>query len=459
MDFPLFFWISLIVLAALITEAVLRWDRAWAKPAVAVYFTVGAWYPGNLVYSGIRHFQGLFSDAIIQAAILQFILFLVVFRLGIPIACKLLIKRVSAPQAGALMVPFHQQISPLFWSVFTLWIVLFLVGTVRLDGDILPVIWPPLSHEKVSLFVHEGIGGKTGFITAIAQYSYQLSCAFFGVAFVLSRGWIRVFAILLMCFTWPYFLFDRARSSQLAIFMPMLISYLLLGQARLLFKSLMATAGIAFIYCWFILVSIYRSDYDMTKFLSAPRQSSRSFLENRHMGLDMMEELCNVNLFIERGTYKINYGERYLHEVLNVIPRAIWNNKPLLGFDYAVARGFMNPNASFREAGVVATVSTGMIGQGVVNFGRFFGAAAAALLMSLWVGLLARHWSERWVIGKTFLFILGLGLTFNLGRDITLLVLWPFVFASFGVWFLGKYAKRPYFYIPTKPSIRNRSSK
>ncbi len=78
--------------------------------------------------------------------------------------------------------------------------------------------------------------------------------------------------------------------------------------------------------------------------------------------------------------------------------------------------------------GVVASISTGMIGQGVMNFGRFLGPIAAALLMALWVALLARQdlLSQDNVV-RFLLYALGLILTFNMGRDITFLVVFPFV--------------------------------
>ena len=70
-----------------------------------------------------------------------------------------------------------------------------------------------------------------------------------------------------------------------------------------------------------------------------------------------------------------------------------------------------------------------MIGGGVLNFGPFFGPMAAGILMALWTALLIRWWQQRDSLPRLVLFMLGAGLTFNLGRDITLLVLWPVVFA------------------------------
>ena len=126
---------------------------------------------------------------------------------------------------------------------------------------------------------------------------------------------------------------------------------------------------------------------------------------------------------------QIGYGMRYLEELANVIPRAIWADKPLVGVDYAVARGF---GSDYVDVGVFATISTGVIGGGVLNFGRFWGPIGAGVLASMWVGLLTRFRVQRTSL-RLALFLVGLGLTFNLGRDITLLVLWPMVFGYLGV--------------------------
>ena len=77
-----------------------------------------------------------------------------------------------------------------------------------------------------------------------------------------------------------------------------------------------------------------------------------------------------------------------------------------------------------------------MIGQGVVNFGRIGGPFAAALLMTLWVALLARQDLMGENPGRLILYGTGIMLTFNMGRDITLLVVYPFFFglALFWVW-------------------------
>jgi hypothetical protein len=142
----------------------------------------------------------------------------------------------------------------------------------------------------------------------------------------------------------------------------------------------------------------------------------------------MLEELAWINSFIDKGTYAVNYGQRYFAELVNPIPRVIWPNKPMIGIDYAIARGQLYEAAGDVQGGVGATISTGMIGQGVVNFGTFFGVLAAAFLMALWVVILARQDLLGEKMGRMMLFFIGCVLTFNLGRDITLITLYPFLF-------------------------------
>ena len=142
----------------------------------------------------------------------------------------------------------------------------------------------------------------------------------------------------------------------------------------------------------------------------------------------MFAELGHMSNLFDDGLYQPSWGGRYFAEAVNVIPRGLWKNKPLVGVDYALARGFGGERGTTEEgAGITASIATGMIGQGVVNFGRLLGPMAAALLMSIWVAVLARL-DLRGDIGRLLLCAVGMILTFNMGRDITLFVLYPFVF-------------------------------
>jgi len=150
--------------------------------------------------------------------------------------------------------------------------------------------------------------------------------------------------------------------------------------------------------------------------------------DRKHKGLSMFAELGHMNNLFDDGLYEPTWGGRYFSEAVNFIPRGLWKNKPLVGVDYALARGFGGERGTTkRGAGITASIATGMIGQGVVNFGRFFGPMCSALLMSIWVAILARL-DLRGDPARLMLCAVGMILTFNMGRDITLFVLYPFVF-------------------------------
>ena len=202
-------------------------------------------------------------------------------------------------------------------------------------------------------------------------------------------------------------------------------------------KILVLLAFFILVNGWMKFVIANRSNMNIADAFS---QKGLNFADQKKVhneGLNMFEELCWVNTYIDRGTYKPNWGARYFAELVNPIPRVLWPGKPLIGIDYAIARG-MSYGGGRDATGVVATVSTGFIGQGVVNFGRLLGPMAAALLMSLWAVWLARLDLNVQKLGCLPFYSLGLILTFNLGRDITLITIYPVVFGSVVVWWLNR---------------------
>ena len=120
----------------------------------------------------------------------------------------------------------------------------------------------------------------------------------------------------------------------------------------------------------------------------------------------------------------------------------------MLGIDYAKWRGFEIADSEDGELGVNTTVASGMIGGGVLNFGQIIGPVAAGILMALWTGVLVRWWEQRKSLLRLMLFILGAALTFNLGRDISMLVLWPVVFAYFFIRLIENWATKRFVRLP-----------
>ncbi len=152
----------------------------------------------------------------------------------------------------------------------------------------------------------------------------------------------------------------------------------------------------------------------------------------------MASELTYCIEFLRTGVIHQQWGANFFAEIANIVPRFIWPDKPLIGIDYTVARGFGGGDA---DIGVIATISTGVIGQGVLDFGPYAGPVFMAAIMALWSGFLARLWAQG-TVARSCLFLVGIGLTFNLGRNVTLLVLWPMVFAYLLVLAIEKYGVR-----------------
>ncbi len=436
-EFPALFWVNAGVLVWLIVEAFLKNKAPWARPAIAVYATIAAWYLGDIVYTTPQYFSLIFQEATVNASFWQVLLFLVALRLMLPGVSGWFFS--SREKAAPTPVEFGKAASRLFMGVGFLWALLFLVGVVRMDWDWMGAIWPPAASGG-GMWMRPGVGGATDFLVSTGGYLYQGVAALFGIIFVVSRQTReRIIAFGLMGLSWPSILMDRNRSAMLAIIVPALLAYLFLTKRSTISKTvavLLVSIGLNF---WFTVVIAYRNE-GVGTFFQAPETRSEKLSEAQHLGLNMFEELCHINMLLASGNYKINYGRRYFAELVNGIPRSLWPSTekttasvpstPMVGIDYAVARGYGGGDA---ETGVVATISTGCIGQGVTNFGTFFGVLASALLMAGWIGILGRLWMQRARLVRACLFLLGLGLTFNLGRDITLLVVFPFVFAYIGV--------------------------
>jgi len=312
------------------------------------------------------------------------------------------------------------------------WMVLMAIAVVQVKGNVIGLFAPYLG-EKANPWARGQIGGGFSAFISLASYLQIFLAAAFGVLAAVSMNPKTRNMALLICFlTLPYYLFDRTRNTMLATVMPGVLAYVFLRmRGTLLKKGLALGACFLVVNFWFTTVMASRSgmSFDIESALSGGADTE----DVRHEGLNMFEELAWIDHFMATGVYLPNMGSRYFAELVNPVPRAIWKNKPTIGLDYAVARG---QGAVGPEGETTATISTGMIGQGVVNFGRIGGPLASAVLMALWVALLARQDLLGSNPGRLILYGTGLMLTFNMGRDITLLVLYPFVFGLglFQVW-------------------------
>ena len=437
------FYLAALALLVLTAESCIRLlKRDSFGITVGVYVTVFAWYfvdpiihPEDYNYlpsSSLGHAYG------------QVLLFLIGFRVVVPAVTRWIL---SWRSTGIFAM---QRLAPeqILIAVGTLWLLLFALGIYRMGGDVMGAVFPVDSRAGMTMFL---VGGSaTDFLINSASYLFSAVTAFLGMLVFFQRTTLwRILAGAMFAITLPYFFLSGTRSAFLSVILPFIITYLFYGRHLLILR--LAILAIAF-FCLkegFKFVQVFRLG-GFREVLASKNPYELMDEDVGTIGLNMIEELCYVNVYLDSGETSPAYGARYLNEVLNFIPRAIWPSKPLLGIDYAIWRGYQSDDS---ELGVNTTISSGMIGGGVLNFGQIFGPVAAGMLMALWAGLLIRWWEQRKSLLRLALFMLGAGLTFNLGRDITLLVLWPVVFAYFFVRLAEIWATRRFYALPQTATV------
>jgi hypothetical protein len=416
------FYLAGVVLVALTVESCLKLlNRNSLGIAIGVYVTVFAWYFVDPFLHPEQY--DYLPSHVLDVSYGQVTLFLIGFRAFLPVAVRWIIQRRST---GVFVT---QRFAPeqILLAAGAIWLLLLVIGIYRLDGDVIGALFPIDSRAGATMWGRGAVeSSATGFLVASAGYMFNAVTALLGVLVFFQRStfW-KLVAGAIFALALPYFLLEGARSHFLAVILPFIITYLLYGRHALIIK--LAILAVAFV-CMdegFKFVTAFRGT-GFRDLLAAEHPYELIDEDARQTGLNMIQELCFANAFLESGAGSPAYGGRYLNELLNFIPRVIWPSKPLIGIDYAKWRGMEDPNS---ELGVFATVSTGVIGGGVLNFGQILGPVAAGIIMAIWTGLLIRWWEQRQSLLRLVLFMLGAGLTFNLGRDISLLVLWPVIFA------------------------------
>jgi len=442
------FYLAAVVLVVLTAESCIRLlNRDSFGITVGVYITVFAWYFAD-PFINPEQYDDLPSSSLGQSYG-QVLLFLIGFRVFAPAAIRWIVRRRSSGVFDTRLTP-----EQILRGVAAIWFVLFVLGIARLGGDVMGAVFPLDSRGGALMWGRGAVeSSASGFLISFAGYLFMAVTASLGVLVFFQRSIVwRLLAGAMFAITLPSFFLSGTRSGFLAVSVPFLITYLFYGRRLLILK--LAILAITF-FCLkegFRFVQVFRN-VGFREVLAS--QNAYELMDEkdedvRTVGLNMIGELCFVNAYLDSGETTAAYGARYLNELLNFIPRAIWPSKPLLGIDYAIWRGYQSDDS---ELGVNTTISSGMIGGGVLNFGQIFGPVAAGMLMALWAGLLIRWWEQRKSLLRLALFMLGAGLTFNLGRDITLLVLWPVVFAYFFVRLAEIWATRRFYALPQTATV------
>jgi len=339
---------------------------------------------------------------------------------------------------------FQNQITVITRLLVIPWGFLMLWALLRTDFDYMGLFCPYLV-EKADPWSRDRVGASSlDFLSAFAGYFQSMLTALFGVLLALSK---RLQTMLLAAGVYllavPFYIFDRTRNVMLAVLLPGFMALVTLRmRGGIVIRLAVIIIGFIALSGWMKFVIDNRDKGSITEAFQSGGDQSLELKNRKQLGFNMFEELGYINMFIDKGTYQVNWGARYFAEAVNPIPRFIWPGKPLIGIDYAIARGMAYGNQSSSSGGVAASISTGMIGQGVVNFGTFLGPIAAAFLMAIWVAVLAHQDYKGSDIFHMLLYAIGLVLTFNMGRDITLLVIYPFIFGWMMLKAYNRYIKK-----------------
>ena len=428
MNYPILLYFCALLLGGLLLEAFLKLNEPWSMPAIGVYITVLAWYFVDPFQSPDAYKD--FSNEIIEWSYIQVAMFSVAFRVAVP--------RITARFSRKLdlgkLLPRSPGPEKLFVFLMLLWIPLFLFAVSRMRWNFFAALFPLDGRAGDYMWIRGALGeGIDAFVSA-GSYIYQLVCGLFGVTLVLQRHiLLRITNAVLLLLSIPHFLLSGTRRLFLAVITPLFLTYFLMHRSKLWLR--LTVVGVSFALIFSVLLTVIENRNTGFRYLvdeeaakdkeiaeteeTAAGGLGREQRKRTHEGLNMIQELCFINEFHNTGIFQPDWGRSFLVQLANFIPRALWPNKPMIGIDYAVWRGFSDTT---KNIGVAATIATGMIGSGIMNFGIWFGPPAAGLILAAWAALLARWWQQRQSILRLCLFMAGLGLTFNLGRDIARLL-------------------------------------
>jgi hypothetical protein len=425
---------GLILLVIFFLEALLvKKNKLWKIPALLIYCNAFFWYFLELKYSSQQYLD--FSSEIIALTYLEVIIFLVFFRLLINPVSRALVPRDKKDTSAT---PSFIEIRPdkLLSFTFIIWFMLLIYGLKRMGWNISDALFPLGGRANYKFMFATGALNLTFLesVTAFANYLYTFICSLFGILLPLQRrGITRVFNLTLIIITWPYFALTGTRNLLVAVSLPMIFSYVLFSKSRFR-KKVIVIVIFAILVNHACNIMLLNRNYGFYEYFGKQEVAGRDNLlvskEDRakevnsmfEQGFNMAGELMWINYFLQSGSLKINYGSDYFDNLVNFIPRSFWPNKPKIGLYYAALRGFSDEKSNI---GVNTTLSTGFVGEGVIAFGAFFGPIFSALLMALWAGFLSRLWYQRNNIMRFMLFLVALGSTPNLGRNFSILVLWP----------------------------------
>lgn len=417
------FQVALMLNFALVCESASRMKQLRWGYAAVVYLTVGLWYFLDPLYRPDAY--KTFSATEFDLAYSQVCLFLLSFRLLVEIVLP-----TTAARSLAGFDPRVLSTGSVVSVILSVWVVLFLIGMYRANFRFIDTLLPLQSRAqwgKAEMWARPRFGGAFTFLVSAAGYTYLLICSVFGVIAVATTSTPqRLLMIMLAILTWPMFMLSGTRSNLLAVVLPTILAILVMKRWSR-GKQVLFITVCGLIINAAMLATIASRNVGFDKYFSR-EDAIEQLTEKEHEGLNMPEELMYINHYQDYDVLQPEWGYEYFAQAVNFVPRGLWPGKPFPGEKFSALRaGYL------RNGEVAATISNGLVGQGVQNFGRWIGPVAPAILMALFGRWICRLPSSGDRFLRCSLAIFAIALIPNLGRDITLFVLWPLVFGAFAV--------------------------
>lgn len=449
---PLPFYLCVIAVGVLSWRAWQGRTEGWGIPMMAVLGTAGVWYIGDVIYNDYAAYVSKFQTGPLDAAWWEVLLFFISLGILVPVMNRKINADLVGKESHVLQMMrdrevdtenFQNQVSMIGMALLVPWLLLMALALLRTNFNFIGLFFPYLA-EKAEPWSRDRIGAGIDALYSFAGYIQLMLTALWGVVFALSkRSSTFTLAGVVYLLSVPYYVFDRTRSYMLAVLLPGLMALVTLRiKGGIIVRLAVIFVSFLVLESWMKFVIDNRDKGTIAVAFKTGGTQDAEVKAHKHGGFNMYEELGYINYFIDNGTYNVNWGTRYFAEIVNPIPRVLWPGKPMIGIDYAIARGMAYGKLDAKTGGVASSISTGMIGQGVVNFGGLLGPIAAAILMAIWIAVLARQDLMGDDIGHLLLYAIGLVLTYNMGRDITLLILYPFVFGWLLLWWNKRRRKK-----------------
>src|SRR5438093_10722979 len=299
------FYLAAVVLLVLTAESCIRLlNRDSFGITVGVYVTVFAWYfvdpfiiPASYDY---------LPSSLLGQSYGQVLLFFIGLRVFAPVAIRWIGRQRSSGIFATRLTP-----EQILRGVAAIWLLLFLIGIYRMDGDVMGAVFPLDGRGGPTMWGRAAVEtGASGFLISSAGYVFNAVTAFLGVLVFFQRStfW-RIVAVAMFAITLPYFFFEGARSHFLAALLPFILTYLFYGLHAIVIKFVILAVTFVCLDQGFKFVTAFRGT-GFREVLAAENPYQLMDEDVRQSGLNMIQELCFANAYLESGAGSPAYGGR-----------------------------------------------------------------------------------------------------------------------------------------------------